>query len=121
MRVAPVTKHFTQERINRYADASGDHNPIHTDEAFAKATPLGGTIAHGMLVLASISEMMAAALGEDWLRHGKLRVRFKGPTRSGDTVTASAQEHANDGYVVEVRSQAGDVVISGTAEIARDE
>jgi 3-hydroxybutyryl-CoA dehydratase len=121
MNVAPVTKHLTQERINRYADASGDHNPLHVDEAFAKATPLGGTIAHGMLVLASISEMMAASLGEDWLRHGKLRVRFKGPARSGDTITASAQEHANGGYVVDVRNQAGDVVISGTAEVARDE
>ena len=119
MSVTPVTKHLTQERINRYADASGDHNPIHVDEAFARATPLGGTIAHGMLVLASISEMMAASLGEDWLRYGKLRVRFKGPTRSGDMITASAQEHATGGYVVEVRDQAGEVLISGTAEIAR--
>ena len=121
MSVASVTKHLTQDRINRYADASGDHNPIHVDEAYAKATPLSGTIAHGMLVLASISEMMAASLGEDWLRHGKLRVRFKGPTRSGDTIAASAQEHANGGYVVEVRNQAGEVLISGTAEITRDE
>ena len=120
MTITPVTKHLTQERINCYADASGDHNPIHVDEAYAKATPLGGTIAHGMLVLASISEMMAAELGEDWLRYGKLRVRFKGPTMSGDTVTPSAQETANGNYVVEVRNQDGDGVISGTAEIAPD-
>ncbi len=117
MNVAPVTKHLTQERINRYADASGDHNPIHVDEAYAKATPLGGTIAHGMLVLASISEMMAAALGEDWLRHGKLRVRFKGPTRSGDTITASAQLQPSGGYAVECKNQRGEVLISGSAGV----
>ena len=117
MNVAPVTKHLTQEYIARYADASGDYNPIHVDEAFAKATPLGGTIAHGMLVLASISEMMAATLGEDWLRHGKLRVRFRGPAHSGERVTASAQETANGAYVVEVRDAQGEVLITGTASV----
>lgn len=120
MSVAPVTRDMSQERINSYADASGDHNAIHVDEAFAKATPLGGTIAHGMLVLASISELMTAELGEAWLRKGKLRVRFRGPTRSGDTITASAQGHANGGYAVEVRTQDGEVVITGNAEIASD-
>ena len=121
MNVATVTKRLSQARIDRYAEATGDHNPIHVDPDFARATPFGGTIAHGMLVLASILEMMAAALGEDWLRHGKLRVRFKGPAMSGDTVTAIAQETANGNYVVEVRNQDGEGVISGTAEIARDE
>ncbi len=45
------------------------------DEAFARSTPFGGTIAHGMLVLAAISEMMALAFGEAWLTRGRLRVR----------------------------------------------
>ena len=56
--VQPVTRTLTQEMLNAYAEASGDFNPIHTDEAFAKTTPMGGTIAHGMLVLSFISEMM---------------------------------------------------------------
>ncbi len=122
-RVAPIEKRLTQRQISRYADASGDHNPIHVDEAFARTTPFGGTVAHGMLVLASISEMMAAAFGEAWLASGKLRVRFRAPARPGDTITASAQpQPARDGatlvYAVECRNQEDELLISGTAEVS---
>jgi 3-hydroxybutyryl-CoA dehydratase len=119
--VASVTKTLSQADIQRYADASGDHNPIHVDEDFARATPFGGTIAHGMLVLASITQMLADAFGEAWLREGRLRVRFRAPVRPGDMIAASAQQQANrDGlrvYAVECRNQAGEVLISGTAEL----
>ena len=122
--VAPVKRQLTQEQVQRYADATGDHNPIHIDEAFARATPFGGTIAHGMLVLALVSEMMAAAFGEAWLASGRLRVRFKAPARPGDTITASAQPQApRDGvaaYAVQVRNQRDEVLISGTAEVPAD-
>lgn len=119
--VAPVVKRLSQDQIDRYADASGDHNPIHVDEAFARSTPFGGTIAHGMLVLASISEMMAAAFGEAWLSNGKLKVRFRAPARPGDTITASAKPKAWKAdetltYAVECRNQDGELLISGTAE-----
>ncbi len=121
--VAPVVKRLTQEQIARYADAVGDHNPIHVDEAFARATPFGGTIAHGMLVLAAISEMMAAAFGEAWRTAGKLRVRFRAPARPGDAITASAkpQKSRHDAtlvYAVECRNQQNELLISGTAEVS---
>jgi acyl dehydratase len=80
--VRQLTKEVTQPQIDAYAAASGDHNPIHVDEAFARATPLGGTIAHGMLVLAFISEMMTAAFGRAWLDSGRLDVRFRAPARA---------------------------------------
>ena len=119
--VVSVVKRITQEQIGRYADAVGYHNPIHVDEAFARATPFGGTIAHGMLVLASISDMMTAAFGEAWLTGGKLRVRFRAPARPSDTITASAEAQTpRDGtlvYAVECRNQRGEVLISGTAEV----
>lgn len=120
--VASVVKQLSQEQITRYADATGDHNPIHVDEAFANATPFGGTIAHGMLVLASISEMMAAAFGDAWLTGGKLRVRFRAPARPVDVITASAQpQAAREGgtlvYAVACTNQQGEVLISGTAEV----
>jgi 3-hydroxybutyryl-CoA dehydratase len=86
-----VVKHITQERINLYANASGDFNPIHVDESFAASTPLGGTIAHGMLVLAYVSEMMTLAFGLSWLSGGKLLVRFKAPARPGDTLTVEGK------------------------------
>ncbi len=124
--VAPIVKRLSQEQIGRYADAVGDHNPIHIDEAFARATPFGGTIAHGMLVLASISEMMTAAFGDTWLASGKLRVRFRAPARPSDTITASAEpQTARDGgalvYAVECRNQDGELLISGTAEVTAND
>ncbi len=121
----PVVKRLTQEQIARYADAAGDHNPIHVDEEFARNTPFGGTIAHGMLVLASIGEMMAAVAGRAWIERGKLKVRFRAPARPGDTITASAQPQKDRGagqtvYAVECRNQTGEVLISGTAEVPVD-
>jgi len=119
--VKPVVKRISQEQIARYAGAAGDHNPIHVDEAFARATPFGGTIAHGMLTLASIGEMMAAAFGERWLAEGRLRVRFRAPARPGDEVTASAiAQSPRDrswAYGVECNNQRGELLISGTAEL----
>ena len=122
--VPPVVKQLSQEQIARYADASGDHNPIHVDEAFARSTPFKGTIAHGMLVLAAMGEMMAAAFGERWLARGKLRVRFRAPARPNDELTASAtaQSPRNGSwvYAVECRNQQGELLISGTAEVPSD-
>jgi 3-hydroxybutyryl-CoA dehydratase len=118
--VTSVEKHITQDMISAYADASGDDNPIHVDETFAKTTPFGGTIAHGMLTLASISEMMAASFGKRWLAAGKLKVRFRAPARPGDTITASATLQTDHRYAVQVANQDGDVLISGTAELPND-
>lgn len=119
--VRPVVRLVSQQRIDAYADASGDHNPIHVDPSFARSTPFGGTIAHGMLVLALIGEMMRGAFGEAWSTSGKLKVRFKAPTRPGDTVTASAvlSKESADGaeYAVQCVSQSGEVLIEGRASV----
>lgn len=119
--VQPVSRVITQEQIAAYADASGDHNPIHVDPEFARATPFGGTIAHGMLVLALLGEMMRGAYGEAWSTSGKLKVRFKAPTRPGDTVTASAilSKESPEGaeYAVQCVSQSGEVLIDGRASV----
>ncbi len=87
----PVIEPITQEKINFYAEASGDFNPIHVDEAFAAQTPLGGTIAHGMLILAYVSEMMTQSFGQNWGSTGKLSIRFKAPARPGDTMTVTGK------------------------------
>ena len=86
-----VVKHLSQEKINLYAEAVGDFNPIHVDASFAKQTAFGGTIAHGMLILAYVSEMMTLAFGESWFSTGKLAVRFKSPARSTDTITVTGK------------------------------
>ena len=84
MELFVLKKEIIQENINLYAKASKDFNPIHIDEEFAKGTPLGGTIAHGMLILAYVSQMMTANFGHAWINHGKLNVKFKSPARPGD-------------------------------------
>ncbi len=120
-----VVKHITQKDINLYAEASGDFNPIHIDETFAAQTPLGGTIAHGMLVLAYVSEMLAIAFGKSWLSRGKLSARFKAPARPKDTITVSGKvdsiEHKEGtSYIkclVEARNQSGEVVVTGEAAV----
>ena len=119
--VQSVVRTLTQAQINAYADASGDHNTIHVDEGYARSTPFEGTIAHGMLVLALIGEMMFGAFGEAWSAGGKLKVRFKAPTRPGDTVTASAQLTKAAGgvseYAVQCANQRGEVLIEGRATV----
>jgi len=120
-----VVKHVTQQEINLYAEASGDFNPIHIDEAFAAKTPLGGTIAHGMLILAYASEMMTNAFGKSWLEGGKLSVRFKAPARPQDTITTSGKIDSIESiegipYVncsLECCNQNGEVVITGGAVV----
>ncbi len=121
--LAPVVKEITQEKINRYAQAGGDGNPLHTDPEFAARTQFGGTIAHGLLVLAYLSEMLTAAFGEAWLSGGRLKVRFKAPARPGDTVTAVGRvirsEQGRTVCEVECRNQRDEVLVSGEATCPR--
>lgn len=115
------TRRVTQDKINRYADASGDHNPLHVDPAYAATTQFEGPIAHGMLVLAYVSEFLTAALGEEWLRSGRLKARFRGPARPGDTVTVSGRVLSVEGprvkCEVEATSQAGEALITAEAQV----
>ena len=120
-----VVKHISQKKINLYAEASGDFNPIHVDKDFAKKTPLGSTIAHGMLILAYISQMMTTAFGQSWLSGGKLSVRFKAPARPGDTITVSGkiktiEQEGNKTSVncdVLCQNQRGETIITGKASV----
>jgi len=116
---------ITQANINLYAEASQDFNPIHIDEDFAKKTPLGGTIAHGMLILAYVSQMMSAAFGRSWLAGGKLNVRFKTPARPGDTIAVTgriSRIERSEGQTlihcdVLCRNQNGEAVITGETSL----
>lgn len=122
MELTSLQKEITQKNINLYAKASKDFNPIHIDEEFAKSTPLGGTIAHGMLILAYVSQMMTSNFGQEWLNSGKLNVRFKAPARPGDTVTISGKvrrvekdDKTSIKCDVLCQNQAGETIISGDA------
>ena len=81
-----ISKLVTQEQINRYAEVSGDSNPVHLDAGFAAETTFGRIVAHGMLVLAFVSEMLTRQFGQEWLESGTLKVRLRAPVYPGDSV-----------------------------------
>ncbi len=118
-----ITKLVTQDNINLYAEASQDFNPVHINEEFAKKTALGGTVAHGMLILSYVSQMMTAAFGQSWLVGGKLDVRFREPARPGDSIMVSGKisklEKGSGQTVVTCSvlctNQKGEQVITGEA------
>lgn len=121
MELPAVVRELTQEKINRYAAVGGDHNPLHIDPEFAAKTPFGGTIAHGMLILAYVSEVMEEAFGERWATGGRLKVRLRGAARPGDRVTASGRvSRIRDGLAiceVECRNQQGEILVNGEADV----
>ncbi len=120
-----VHKTVTQAHIERYAEASGDFNPIHVDHEVAAASRFGGTIAHGMMIAASISEMMSLAFREAWAANGRLKLKFRAPVRPGDRVTASGRvkkiregPHGREVVcAVQVHRQTGEAAITGEATV----
>jgi 3-hydroxybutyryl-CoA dehydratase len=118
-----ISKVVVQENINAYAEASGDPNPLHLDQKFAANTHFGQIVAHGMLVLAYVSEMMTQAFGRSWLEAGRLKVRFRAPVYPGDRVTTFGEvvslveedSHIRLECSVGCRNEVGEEVINGEA------
>ena len=82
---------ISQQRINQFADATGDHQWIHIDtERAAKESPFGTTIAHGFLTLSLIPMMMENAIRLSYVRmginYGLNKVRFPSPVPVGSKV-----------------------------------
>jgi acyl dehydratase len=119
---AIVVDGLTRTQIVQYAGASGDFNPLHTDEVFA--THVAGypsVFAHGMLSMAMTGRMLT-----DWLGDGSLTefgVRFVRQVWPGDTLTARATvtevREVADGRLADLAvstvNQSGDEVVTGTA------
>lgn len=121
--LTPVVKEITQEKINKYAEASQDFNPLHVDPEFAKKTMFGGTIAHGLLSLAYISQMMTNWVSKAWISGGELEVTFLAPVRPGDTITSKGRVIEKDEerrvVVCEVycENQKGEKVVAGKTRV----
>ena len=79
-----------QSRIDHFADTTEDHQFIHVDPEAARATPFGGTIAHGFLTLSMLSAMMESATVKPAVQmsvnYGFNKVRFLSPVKSGSRV-----------------------------------
>jgi len=103
---------FTEEQIAAYAEASGDRNPIHLDDDFARSVGLPGVIAHGMLQMG----LLARVAGEP-RRLRRLSCRFAGMVRPGDTIAFRGEER--EGRVeLSASNQDGEPVLTkATAEL----
>ena len=86
--VTPYSRQVTQEQIQAYADASGDHNPIHLDPEFARSVGLPGTIAHGLLEMGILADAIASWAGGS-ANVISLSCRFSKPLLPGDTIICS--------------------------------
>ena len=108
---------------HRYAGASGDFNPIHIDEEFAKAVGLPGSILHGLYVMGLVAKASALAVADgDPRALKKLSVQFRGMSRPEQEIVVTGEVTGVDGDLVEVdvvATQDGNQVIrNATAELA---
>lgn len=122
--VATVTQTIDADQTFRYAEASGDRNPIHVDENVAKMAGLPGIIVHGLCTMAFTSRAMIDQLCDgDPTRLKRLRVRFSRPVRPGQTITTRAwsdgEREGRRVYAFETATAEGQIVIrDGVAEVA---
>jgi acyl dehydratase len=101
----PWTWQVTTGQIAAYADASGDRNPIHLDDAFARSVGLPGVIAHGMLGMAQLANFVVRWTG-DHRRLRLLRCRFSGMVRPGDSISFSGRIISEAGGLIELELEA---------------
>jgi len=104
---------ITQKRIDQFADATDDHQFIHTDPEKAAQTPFGGTIAHGFLTLSLLPHLNRGSMLQPEgvkmvINYGCEKVRFLAPVRAGSRVRALQK-------IVEVREKSGGMWLVKTA------
>ena len=115
-----VVENLTRTDLVRYAGASGDFNPLHTDPRVGETIGTGGIIAHGMLIMGFVGELLSDYVGPHALR--KFGVRFRGMTHLGDEITCTGtitEKHEVNGEAriagkVQAADQHGDVKVTGT-------
>ena len=88
---ASRTMTITDETIRTFADLSGDHNPVHLDDAYAAGTRFGRRIAHGMIAAGLISATLANDLPGPGTVYLGQTLQFKAPVFPGDTITATVE------------------------------
>jgi len=118
-----LVEDLKRTQIVQYAGASGDYNPLHTDEIFTtKVAGYPTVFAHGMLTMGMAGRMLINYVGDGRLR--KYGVRFTNQVWPGDTLTATATVEEIDGdnvkLAVNTTNQDGVTVVSGYAEARVD-
>jgi acyl dehydratase len=104
---------FHTDQIAAYAEASGDHNPIHLDRVFARSVGLPGVVAHGLLQMGILAVVAEQAAGGRPLR--RLTCRFAGVVVPGDTVTFTAQPAGPGKLDLRAVNQRGEPILTKAA------
>ena len=113
----------TDELVRAFAEVSGDYNPIHVDDEFAKTTRFGRRIAHGMLSGAFISAVLGYEFPEKKIVYLSQTMKFTAPVYIGDTVTTTATitNIREDKKIVTMDTvctkQDGEVVVKGESVV----
>ncbi|MBD3196946.1 MAG: hypothetical protein GF317_17975 [Candidatus Lokiarchaeota archaeon] len=87
---AKFTKTITEDDVMKFAEVSGDYNPLHTDPEFAKTQMFGEQVAHGVISVGLISAVLGMELFGPGILYGEQSVRFVKPVYFGDELTAVA-------------------------------
>ena len=120
---ATLEKTITDADIRAFADLTGDHNPVHLDDEFAKTTRFGRRIAHGMLSAGLLSAVLANKLPGVGTVYLSQSLSFVAPVYPGDTVTArvTVTKVREDKPIVTLETvctnQRGEPVIKGEAVV----
>ena len=118
---ACLSKTVTEKDLERFAEATGDFNPIHFDQAYAEGTPFKGRIAHGILSVGFISGVFGNSLPGPGTIYLSQEVKFLAPVRIGDTVTAMVEvlemipEKNRVKFKTTCTNQNGQEIVTGTA------
>jgi 3-hydroxybutyryl-CoA dehydratase len=117
------TQVVSADAVMGFADATGDRNPVHVDEAYAAKTRFGGRIAHGMLIASYISAALAEDLPGPGTIYAGQTLRFLRPVRIGDEITVTLEvveimaAKSRARIATTCRDQHGEVVVDGEATV----
>lgn len=94
--IPALSKVVTREDVKAYADASGDQNPLHQNDDFARAVGFPGIIAHGMFTMAHLASCLVAWLGGDPAALVRMNAQFRSVVFMGDVIVAGGRVKALD-------------------------
>jgi acyl dehydratase len=118
---ALITKRISLEEIKEFARLTGDTNPVHMDEEYAKKTRFKGIVAHGMWTASLVSAVLGTELPGPGTIYLSQWIKFKGPVYPGDDITAKVTVTKVDDEkpIVTLETsclrQTGEVVLTGEA------
>ena len=129
LKVKSIKKLISEKMVQDYAEVSGDFNPIHLDEDYAKKTEFKNKIVHGMLLISNITEIMVKNFGNSWSKNGTLKIKFRNPLPVNSNLETNLKikkfDKNKDGtlYTCEVmcNDHDGNILISGIASVLVEE